>query len=786
MTFRSFIFAFILLSSSFTFSQNLESRSTDVKIQRLLFLIEQMYVEDVDLKKVQENLVLGMYNYTRPMSLYLEDSLFKFTGINPSKKASLGFTIKFQKGKVLIDSIFNKGGAYYSKLKKNDLILSIDGNNLNDIYYYSDFFDRSLGDSNSVCTIKVVRDSKDNDTKVQSAKIKSVEQKEQKIYITYDFEGKPGKYDVSLHIKSSKSNSWSSKLKSVMGDVGQNQTTGSNKKIIWDVLKDTAEFKGDWVFGVEANAKSLNDTLEFKIKRKNIPNFSLIPIPNSFDHNYIKNYEQGLDIFNLIYPDSISKSDITEYGIRFMLEQLDPHSTYISLKDLHDMNAPLKGSFTGVGIRFQIFKDTVLVVQAIPGGPSEKVGLIAGDKIVKIQNEIVAGTGIKNSGVRDRLLGDKGTKVRVGVKRGKSENLIDFEITRDKIPIYSVDASYMVNENTGYVKLNNFSSTSIREIRKAVFSLNNKGMENLILDLQNNGGGYLKTAVDLADEILPGKKKIVSTNGRKFPEKIYSGDRVGLLEKGKIIVLVNESSASASEIVSGAIQDWDRGLIVGRRTFGKGLVQKPIQLPDGTQVRITTSKYYTPSGRCIQKPYSGGSMAYRKEKYSRYKSGESFNKDSIKYNENEVFLTLIQNRKVYGGGGVVPDVFVPLDTNGTSPYFNKLIRKGVFNQFSLYYVNKKRNELEKKYSDFEKYKSNFHVKSITQDLIKFAEEEGVKFNEKEFNDAKKTIEIRLKANIAQDLFDYKKFYEIINDLNSSLQKALEIINDKEAFSNLAK
>ena len=292
-----------------------------------------MYVEDVDLKKVQENLVLGMYNYTRPMSLYLEDSLFKFTGVNPSEKASLGFTIKFQKGKVLIDSIFNKGGAYYSKLKKNDLILSIDGNNLNDIYYYSDFFDRSLGDSNSVCTIKVVRDSKDNDTKVQSAKIISVEQKEQKVYITYDFEGKPGKYDVSLHIKSSKSNSWSSKLKSVMGDVGQNQTTGSNKKIIWDVLKDTAEFKGDWVFGVEANAKSLNDTLEFKIKRKNIPNFSVIPIPNSFDHNYIKNYEQGLEIFNLIYPDSISKSDITEYGIRFMLEQLDPHSTYISLKD---------------------------------------------------------------------------------------------------------------------------------------------------------------------------------------------------------------------------------------------------------------------------------------------------------------------------------------------------------------------------------------------------------------------------------------------------------------------
>jgi carboxyl-terminal processing protease len=247
---------------------------------------------------------------------------------------------------------------------------------------------------------------------------------------------------------------------------------------------------------------------------------------------------------------------------------------------------------------------------------------MAGDKIIKIKNEVVAGIGIKNIGVRDRLLGDKGTKVKMEVIRGNNLKILDFEITRDKIPIYSVDASYMVNKNTGYIKLNNFSSTSLSEIRKAVFKLKNNGMQNLILDLQNNGGGYLKTAVDLSDEMLPGYKKIVSTKGRKFPEKTYEGNSTGLIETGKIIILVNESSASASEIVSGAIQDWDRGLIVGRRTFGKGLVQKPIQLPDGTQVRITTSKYYTPSGRCIQKPYKNGSMAYREEKYSRFKSGE--------------------------------------------------------------------------------------------------------------------------------------------------------------------
>ena len=644
-----------------------------------------MYVEDVNMSKVQNDLVLGMYNYLRPMSLYQHDSVFNFLELNPSEKTSLGMTVKFNKGKILIDSIFPNSGASNAQLKNKDQIIGIDDSKLNEVYYYSDFYNLSLGNENSISNLSLIRDE---------------------------------------------------------------------------------------------------DTLNIDVKRLKIPNHSIIPIPNSLNANSIKSYEKGLKLFDLIYPDTISNAEITEHGIRFMLEQLDPHSTYISLKDLHDMNAPLKGSFTGVGIRFQIFKDTVLIVQAIPGGPSEKVGLIAGDKIIKIGEEMVAGIGMKNSGVRDRLLGDKGTKVLVGVKRGNSNDIIDFEITRDKIPIYSVDASYMANENTGYIKLNNFSSTSISEIRKAVFSLKNKGMKNLILDLQNNGGGYLKTAVDLADEILPGNRKIVSTKGRKFPEKIYGGNNKGLLESGKIIVLVNESSASASEIVSGAIQDWDRGLIVGRRTFGKGLVQKPIQLPDGTQVRITTSKYYTPSGRCIQKSYSDGSMAYRKEKYSRYKSGESFNKDSIKNNENEVYSTLLKKRKVYGGGGVVPDIFVPLDTNGTSAYFSKLIRKGIFNQFSLYYVNKNRDILEKKYSNFEKYKTSFNTKNPLQELIEFAKDEGIDFNEKQYNESKTTIEVRLKANIAQDLYDYKKFYEIINELNVTLQKSLEIINNDQAFSNL--
>ena len=685
---RNIILSLLTFITFNVFGQNIESRSTDVKIQRLLFLIEQMYVEDVDKDKVQSDLVLGMYNYLRPMALYQPDSIFKKLGIKPSERTSLGFSIKFKKGKILVDSIFKGGGAEISNVKKNDQVLEIDNNNLSDIYYYSEFNEILCGDLNSRCRVKLIREK---------------------------------------------------------------------------------------------------DTLALDLIRKKIPNSSIIPIPYYKNglNNTINNYSQGIKFFDLIYPDSVSNSLITEHAIRYMLEQLDPHSTYISLKDIHDMNAPLKGSFTGVGIRFQIFKDTILIVQAIPGGPSEKVGLMAGDKIIKIKDELVAGNGIKNKGVRDRLLGAKGTKVKIGVVRGNSKEILDFEITRDKIPIYSVDASYMVNENTGYIKLNNFSSTSIKEIKTAVFKLKSKGMENLVLDLQNNGGGYLKTAVDLSDEILPGYRKIVSTKGRKFPEKTYSGNKTGLLEKGKVIVLVNESSASASEIVSGAIQDWDRGLIVGRRTFGKGLVQKPIQLPDGTQVRITTSKYYTPSGRCIQKPYNKGSMAYRKEKYSRYKSGESFNKDSIKNNKNEEFSTLLKKRTVYGGGGIVPDYFVPLDTTGTSDYFSKLIRKGIFNQFALYWVNKNRSSLETKYPNFDKYKRSFKSEDIVSELINFAKKEGVEYNNDQFKESKNTIEIRLKANIAQDLFDYKRFYEIINELNAPLQKSLEILKYNKGFYNLA-
>ena len=679
------LLSFLLIPTT-RFSQEVNDRTTGIKIERLLFLVEQMYVEEVDAKKLNQDLVLGMYNTLHPSGLYQPDSIFNTLDIEPLPYFGLGLRIKFKKGKIIVDEVLPNSSAEESGIAIKDEIICIDQDSLNQVYYYADFDQLTTSKEKSISKLTIVR-------------------------------------------------------------------------------KD--------------------DTLNFQVKKQDIDGYSLLPLP-LFEHKgCMNNYKGAIKAFDLIYPDSITNGEITEFGIRYMLEQLDPHSTYISLEEIHDMNAPLKGSFSGVGIRFQILKDTIMVVQAIPGGPSEKVGLMAGDQIIKINDQLVAGIGMKNKGVRDRLLGDKGTKVNVSIKRRNQKNILDFEIVRDKIPIYSVDASYMVNSNTGYIKLNNFSSTTLSEIRKATFDLKDQGMENLVLDLQNNGGGYLRTAVDLSDEFLSGIKKIVSTNGRKFPERKYTTGRKGLLEDGKLIILVNESSASASEIVSGAVQDWDRGLIVGRRTFGKGLVQKPIELPDGSQVRITTSKYYTPSGRCIQKPYEEGSMAYRKEKYSRYNSGESFNADSMKFNSNESYQTLLKERTVYGGGGIIPDHFVPLDTTGTSTYFNKLIRKGIFNQFALSWVNKNREYLEKKYPNFDKFNSKFDTQNAVDELIEYAEVEGLEFKEDQYNKAKHVIHTRLKANIAQDLFNYKKFYQIINDLNNALEKSLELLKDDKAFSKLA-
>ncbi len=682
----------IILASLYCFTGfaqiDANHKSTYEKVDNLLYLIDKMYVDNVDKSKLECDLVIGMSNQLTPYSAYQQSEKIAHLSIKEQLAyESIGISFKFKGDTILVENVIPKSGANESGILVGDKIIKIGENDISDMYYYSDVVEHLIGKKNTIINIELIRDT---------------------------------------------------------------------------------------------------NTIISSVIRKNIPNYNLVVLANPKLKQSINDYENAIKYFDAIYPDSVGNSLITEHGIRYMLEQLDPHSTYISLEDIHDMTAPLKGSFTGVGVRFQIVKDTIIVVQAIPGGPSEKVGIVGGDKIVIIDDENVGGIGIKNSDVRDKLLGEKGSKVIVNIKRASVKELLEFTIERDKIPIYSVDVSYMVAPEIGYIKLNNFSANSVDEIKKAVYKLKSEGMEHLILDLQNNGGGYLMTAVDLSDEFLSGSKQVVSTKGRTFPEKAYETKFKGLLENGNIVILVNESSASASEIVSGAIQDWDRGLIVGRRTFGKGLVQKPINLPDGTQVRITTSKYYTPSGRCIQKPYESGSIAYRKEKYDRYISGESFHADSIKFNLDETFETKLKNRIVYGGGGIMPDYFVPLDTTGTSKYYNSLIRKGIMNQFALIWVNENRKKLESKYSSFNKFKSNFNTDKVMKELINYAEKEGLEYDEESYKKAEKTINIRLKANIAQDLYDYSRFYEIINELNSTLQKSIELIQDGEAFKKLAK
>lgn len=487
-----------------------------------------------------------------------------------------------------------------------------------------------------------------------------------------------------------------------------------------------------------------------------------------------------LTYISQFYVDDVMEDKLVEDAIVALLEKLDPHSIYIPKEEVEATNAPLKGNFMGIGIRFQILKDTIMVVNTIPGGPSQKLGIKDGDKIIKINDETVAGTGIKTDGVRERLLGEKNTKVNVSIQRKGEKKLIEFTIKRDVIPLYSIEAAYMARPEVGYIKLSNFAETSTKEFLKATDSLKKQGMTSLILDLQGNGGGYLHIAHELCDEFIDGNKLLVYTEGRSFPRKDYNAGKTGSFEKGRLVVLIDESSASASEIVTGAIQDWDRGLVIGRRSFGKGLVQKPVNLPDGSMVRITTQRYYTPSGRCIQKSYEEGLEAYHKEKYQRYLNGELMNKDSIKIPDSLKFETRISKREVYGGGGIIPDIFVSYDTSYVSDYYDKLIRKGVLNSFTLTYVDKNRKSLKKNYADFDKFNANFKVdEKIIEEFKTYAKAEGVEFDDTGFTTSKDHLLTRIKAGIAQNMWDYPMFFQVMNELNPSFLKAIEAIKSDE-------
>jgi len=481
------------------------------------------------------------------------------------------------------------------------------------------------------------------------------------------------------------------------------------------------------------------------------------------------------------YVDTVDMHEMVESAIVESLQKLDPHSVYIPKEELKKMNEPLEGNFEGVGIQFNILRDTLIVVNTIPGGPSEKIGIMAGDKILTIDTENVAGVELQNSGVVSRLRGDKGTKVTVEIKRGASADLLEFTITRDKIPLYSVDAGYMVTPETGYIKVNRFAANTVEEFHEKMALLKEQGMKNLVIDLQGNGGGYLKTAFNLADEFLSKDKLIVYTEGRSYPKESFNATEQGDWEKGKLVVLIDESSASASEIVSGAIQDWDRGLLVGRRTFGKGLVQKPFMLTDGSAVRLTISRYYTPSGRSIQKPYDGGHLEdYYKEKYDRYTSGELFNADSIQFPDSLKYQTF-NKRTVYGGGGIMPDVFVPIDTTRSSEYFGKAIRKGLVNSYALTQAEKQRKKLLKLYPTVASFKQGFIVSD--DDLIDmtnyFANEGGLAFEDKDYEGSKASIAIRYKALLARSIYGPEAFYVIINDINDPLTVALKYLENGE-------
>lgn len=475
------------------------------------------------------------------------------------------------------------------------------------------------------------------------------------------------------------------------------------------------------------------------------------------------------------YVDSVDTEGLVEDAIVKMLAELDPHSVYIPAEEVARANEGLEGNFEGIGIQFNILHDTIIVVSPIAGGPSEKLGIMAGDKIVSIEGVNVAGVGIQNSDVTEKLRGAKDTKVNVGIRRAGVKNAIDFDIIRDKIPINSLDAAYMATDKIGYIKLNRFSKTTMDEFTMALTMLKSQGMEDLILDLQGNGGGLLETSISLADEFLESKSLVVYTEGRSYPRRDANATSKGDFESGRLVILIDEGSASASEIVSGAVQDHDRGLIIGRRSFGKGLVQRPIPLPDGSYVRLTTQKYYTPSGRSIQKPYDSGAEAYYMERIERYESGELWTQDSIKFPDSLKYYT-DKNRLVYGGGGITPDIFVPIDTSQSSTLNSDLIRKGAMNSFAITYTNTNRKKLLKAHPDVPSFIANFDVAAIIPEMKAYAIAEGTEWSDDDFATSKEMIEGRLKAMIARNLWDYSAYYQVFNPSWPSYARAIEVLS----------
>lgn len=500
---------------------------------------------------------------------------------------------------------------------------------------------------------------------------------------------------------------------------------------------------------------------------------------NNGDDSPLRKLQFAEVAINNLYVDSVDEKKLVEDAIRGMLEKLDPHSTYATPKEVKELNEPLNGNFEGIGVQFNMMQDTLMVIQPVTNGPSEKVGIIAGDRIISVNDTAIAGVNMSKEEIMKRLRGPKGTKVRLGIVRSGIKEKLEFTVVRDKIPVHSIDATYMIRPGIGYIRIGNFGAQTYEEFVASLKKLQAQGMKDLILDLQENGGGYLKAAVDIADEFLKRGDMIVYTDGRKTKRYEYRAQGGGRFTTGKVVVLVDSYTASAAEIVTGAIQDQDRGLVVGRRTFGKGLVQRPIDLPDGSMIRLTVAHYYTPSGRCIQKPYTkGGAKDYAMDMVNRLKSGELTNADSIHFADSLKFETLREHRTVYGGGGIMPDYYIPLDTTIYTKFHRELAAKSIVIQSNLRFVDNHRKELKQRWTDFADYKQNFE---IPQSLVDEILAEGEKQNIKPKDDAElqKTLpylRLQMKSLIARDLWEMSEYFSVFNESSEIVKKALEVIS----------
>lgn len=480
------------------------------------------------------------------------------------------------------------------------------------------------------------------------------------------------------------------------------------------------------------------------------------------------------------YVDTVNISDLVEEAMPQILSELDPHSSYIPAKDLEAVTADLKGSFSGIGIQFTIQDDTIHVNNVIQGGPSEKVGLMAGDRIVEVDDSAFVGKIVTNEEAMKRLKGEKGSKVKLGVYRPGEKELLHFTVVRGNIPVKSIDAAYMINDKVGYVKVNKFGETTYPELLIALAKLNQKNCEGLIIDLRGNTGGYMAAAIQMVNEFLPNNRLIVYTQGRKSPREDYNSNGTGSNQKMPLVVLVDEGSASASEIFAGAIQDNDRGTIIGRRSFGKGLVQQPIEFSDGSAIRLTIARYYTPSGRCIQKPYEKGKESeYELDLLTRYEHGEFFSADSIKQNETEVYHTRL-GRPVYGGGGIMPDIFVPQDTTGMTSYFRMAANRGLIIRYTFEYTDQNRSTLQQ-YDTPEKMEAYLKKQNLLNAFASWAEKKGLKRRNNLMAKSRRLFEMSLYGNIIYNMLGMEAYVEYLNETDKTVLKAVDILEKGESF-----